>query len=182
MSAFAGDHKSLVLLVVASLDARISIYLFREGDITPPLHLFTCPKAADPLRIGHHPTPVDIAIRTGKFKVRDSTAEHQNGVADPELKSLPNVAVFYTSGQLSEWAIPLSINPERESEPAVRLSGTPKMDSWLEEFWQVNGEAWRRLMPRFCYLNYYYGGRILFLGSRNIGLTIDRRKVRKKEI
>ncbi|KAM3186873.1 hypothetical protein ACTXT7_003464 [Hymenolepis weldensis] len=168
MAKFAEEHSSLILLVIASLDARVSIYLFKEGENSPPTLLFTCPRAADPIHIGHHPRPVDIALRTGKFKVRKG----ESGDANSDLKSLARIAVFYTSGQLSEWTLPLSL----VGGGGVKLKGTPKTDQWLEEFWQQNGTAWRRLMPRFCYLNYYYGGKILILGSKNLCLTIDRRK------
>ncbi|VDO06449.1 unnamed protein product [Rodentolepis nana] len=167
MAKFPGEHSSFILLAIASLDARVSIYLFKEGENSPPALLFTCPRAADPMRVGYHSRPVDIALLTGKFKARES----ENGDASSELKSFARCAVFYTSGQLVEWTLPISL-----VEGGVQLKGTPKTDLWLEEFWQQNSASWRRLMPRFGYLNYYYGGKIFLLGSKNLCLTIDRRK------
>nr|CDS27450.1 Cirhin [Hymenolepis microstoma] len=168
MVKFVGEHSSLILLAIASLDARVSIYSFKEGENSPPTLLFTCPRAADPIRVGYHPRPVDIALRIKEFKACESESED----ASSEVLFKARSAVFYTSGQLVEWILHLSF----VEGVGVQLKGTPRTDPWLEEFWQQNSASWRRLMPRFCYLNYYYGGKILILGSKNICLTIDRRK------
>ncbi|KAM7535193.1 hypothetical protein Aperf_G00000096383 [Anoplocephala perfoliata] len=177
MVKFGGVHSFLVLMAIASLDARVYLYVFTEGDANPPVNIFTCPRAADPVRINHHPRPVDIALRAGKFKLREEerreNEDQKNLEQDQiqELQSIARVAVLYTSGQLIEWIVPLTLVEER-----VSLSGTPKVDAWLEQFWKTHNAAWRRHMPRFNSLDYFYGGKIFMLGSRNICLTIDRRK------
>lgn len=177
MVKFREDHSFLVLMAIASLDGRVYIYIFTEGDANPPVNIFTCPRAADPVRVNRHPRPVDIALRAGEFKLREEEGENEDQKSMEkdriqELKSIARVAVLYTSGQLIEWIIPLTL-----VEGCVSLSGMPKVDQWLEQFWKMHSAAWRSYMPRFNCLNYFYGGKIFMLGSRNLCLTIDRRRV-----
>lgn len=162
----------VTLLAVASLDERVSVYAFNEASSDQsPQHLFTCPLAANPSRPSHHPRPLAIALHVGGRKVT-ATEEGRGAEAAETDEMRAQIAILYTTGQLTEWILPL-----RLSGPTVYLAGSPQSDAWLEEFWQQHGAAWRRRMPRFHSLDYFFSRHILMLASRRFCLTLDRRKV-----
>ncbi|KAL5108388.1 hypothetical protein TcWFU_000725 [Taenia crassiceps] len=162
---------SVTLLAVASLDERVSVYAFNEiSRDQSPHHLFTCPLAANPSCPDHHPRPLSIALRVSGRKVA-TTEEGGEAMAAGTNETTARIAILYTTGQLTEWRLPL-----RLSGPSVHLAGSPQSDAWLEEFWQRHGFSWRRYMPRFHSLDYFFGGHVLMLASRRFCLTLDRRK------
>ncbi|VDM33752.1 unnamed protein product [Hydatigera taeniaeformis] len=159
----------VTLLAVAPLGERVSVYAFTEASSNQgPQHLFTCPLAADPFQPGRHPRPLAIALRV----TRRGTAELGGEAEVAETSGTrAQVAILYTTGQLTEWRLPL-----RLSGSTVHLVGAPQADTWLADFWQRNHAAWRRRMPRFHSLDYFFSSRILMLASRRFCLTVDRRK------
>ncbi|KAL5960453.1 U3 small nucleolar RNA-associated protein 4 [Taenia solium] len=161
----------VTLLAVASLDERVSVYAFNETSSDPsPQHLFTCPLAANPSQPDHHPRPLAIALHVSEPKVA-ATEEGGEAEAAETDERRAQIAILYTTGQITEWTLPL-----RLSGPAVYLAGSPQSDAWLEEFWQRHSSLWRRYMPRFHSLDYFFSSHILMLASRRFCLTIDRRK------
>ncbi|VDK33166.1 unnamed protein product [Taenia asiatica] len=159
------------LLAVASLDERVSVYAFNETSSNPsPQHLFTCPLAANPSQPDHHPRPLAIALRVSEPKVA-ATEEGGEAEAAETDERRAQIAILYTTGQITEWTLPL-----RLSGPVVYLAGSPQSDAWLEEFWQRHSSLWRRYMPRFHSLDYFFSSHILMLASRCFCLTIDRRR------
>ncbi|KAH9284140.1 U3 small nucleolar RNA-associated protein 4 [Echinococcus granulosus] len=165
------DSGSVTLLAAASLDERVSVYAFNEASSgQSPQHLFTCPLAANPSRPGHHPRPLAIALHVSKHNM--VAAEEGGEVEATETNEVrARVTVLYTTGQLTEWILPL-----RLSGGVVHLVGTPQINAWLEEFWRRHGVTWRRYMPRFHSLDYFFDSHILMLASRRFCLAVDRRK------
>lgn len=151
------------VLALACLDGRVLVHSFSQHRV---IHVFTCPKMA-PFLLNQKQSsrPVSIALRSS---------------AASENQPIVHLAVLYTTGQVTEWSIPLA---QLQGEKEVGVA--PKMDSWLEEFWRCHGEVWKRRMPRFHSLGYLDSGleeaemgKKLLLASRGFCLYIDRRQVR----
>ncbi|VDL90587.1 unnamed protein product [Schistocephalus solidus] len=137
-------QNQVTLLALGCTDGRVLLHCLETGG----QHLFTCPRIHLDSSLCA-PRPVAVAFRT-------PTAPTLSSKSSPARLEL-HLSILYTSSQLVEWQIPISVEPCSESGTGkftVSVKEHPVQDPWLLNFWASMGKEWNRRLPPFHSMDY----------------------------
>ncbi|BHF71498.1 U3 small nucleolar RNA-associated protein 4 [Sparganum proliferum] len=158
----------VTFLALGCADGRVLLHCLETGG----QHLFTCPRIHSDSSLCA-PRPVAVAFHTPTALMPSSKS------SSPARLDL-RLSILYTSSQLVEWQVPISVEPCPESGAGkfkVSVREHPVQDPWLLKFWASVGKEWNRRLPPFHSMDYLGpSGDCWILVSAGFVVYLDRTK------